>query len=143
VIAAIEHPGLSVSNLEQSLAFYRDILGCRLVRVIEPRGDERLGVVAGMSGARARIAHLELGGVMLELFEYVHPRGRPQPPDRNQADIGWIHVGFRSDDVRADAARLRERGVELLSDPVEFRPDVWVVYFRGPDGEVCELRQGN
>jgi len=24
---------------------------------------------------------------------------------------------------------------------VEFRPDVWVAYFYGPDGEVCEIRQ--
>jgi len=24
---------------------------------------------------------------------------------------------------------------------VEFRPGVWIVYFHGPDGEVCELRQ--
>lgn len=52
-------------------------------------------------------------------------------------------LGFRSDDVRADAAQLRQRGVEFLSEPIEFRPGVWVVYFRGPDGEVCELRQSD
>ena len=78
---------------------------------------------------------------MLELFEYVRPRGTALPPERPQCDIGWIHAGLRSDDVRADCRRLREMGVVFLSDPVEFRPGVWVVYFQGPDGEMCELRQ--
>jgi catechol 2,3-dioxygenase-like lactoylglutathione lyase family enzyme len=141
VITAVEHPALSVANLEQSLAFYRDLLGCRVLRIIEPRDDDRLATVAGVPEARARIAHLELGGVMLELFEYVQPRGRPRPADRTQADHGWTHVGFRSDDVRRDCERLREAGVPFVSDPVEFRPGVWVVYFRGPDGETLELRQ--
>ena len=36
-----------------------------------------------------------------------------------------------------------DRGVrvEFISEPVEFRPGVWIVYFCGPDGEVCELRE--
>jgi glyoxylase I family protein len=140
MIRSIEHPALSVADLDRSLAFYRGLLGCRLVRLIEPRDDPLLGTVAGLPGARARIAHLELGGVMLELFEYVEPCGRPIPADRTQADLGPTHVGFMSDDVRADYHRLRSR-VQFLSEPVEFRPGVWVVYFRGPDGEICELRQ--
>ena len=36
---------------------------------------------------------------------------------------------------------MKARGVEFLSRPVEFRPEVWIVYFYGPDGEVGELRQ--
>ena len=38
--------------------------------------------------------------------------------------------------IGQSAWRLR-----FLSDPVEFRPGVWVVYFLGPDGEVVELRR--
>ena len=51
------------------------------------------------------------------------------------------HIGFVSTDVRADYARLKGQGVTFFGEPVEFRPGVWVVYFYGPDGEVCELRQ--
>jgi catechol 2,3-dioxygenase-like lactoylglutathione lyase family enzyme len=102
-----------------------------------------LGVITGMPGARARIAHLELGGMMLELFQYLEPAAKSLARDRAQADKGYIHMGLRSDDGRGDYTRLRARGVEFLSEPVEFRSGVWVVYFRGPDGEVCELRQGD
>lgn len=141
MIQRLEHAAVSVADLDRAIAFYRDLLGFAVIRVIEPRNDSMLSTIAGLPNAKARIAHLELGGAMLELFEYVVPRGRPLPPDRTQSDIGWVHLGLSSDDVPADYDWLKRRGVEFLSEPVEFRPGVWVVYFRGPDGEVCELRQ--
>lgn len=141
MITRLEHAALSVSDLDRSVAFYRDLLGFELIRIIEPRDDAMLGTIAGLPNARARIAHLDLGGRMLELFEYVEPRGVPLPSDKPQCDIGCIHIGLSSNDALRDCAQLKEQGVEFLSEPVEFRPGVWVVYFRGPDGEVCELRQ--
>lgn len=141
MIHGIDHTALSVAVLDRSLAFYRDLLGFELLRVLDCGSDSDLGTVVGMSGCSARIAHLFLGGRMLELFEYIEPRGREQRAGSRQADCGWVHMGLNSDNVLADYARLRERGVLFLSEPVEFRPGVWIVYFKGPDGEVLELRQ--
>jgi glyoxylase I family protein len=140
MIRQLEHMAVSVSDLDRSLAFYRDLLGFELIRVIEPRGDEKIGKIAGLAGAQTRIAHLKIGKNMLELFEYVQPRGRPIG-DRSQADLGCSHVGLRSDDARGDYRLLKAQGVAFVSEPVEFRPGVWVAYFRGPDGEICELRE--
>ena len=137
----MEHVGLSVSNLERSIAFYRDHLGLQVIRIIEPDSALGLDRVVGMPGCLARIAHLQKGQSMLELFEYQSPRGREIPADRRQCDHGLIHVGFTSTDTRADYRRLESAGVRFLSEPVEFRPGVWITYFYGPDGEVCELRQ--
>ena len=141
VIGHVEHVGLSVSNLERSIGFYRDHLGLQLLRIIEADPALPLGRVVGLPGCLARIAHLTKGQGMLELFEYQRPRGRPIPADRCQCDHGLIHIGFSSTDVRADHQRLSSAGVRFVSDPVEFRPGVWIAYFYGPDGEVCELRQ--
>jgi len=141
VIKGIEHIGLSVANLERSLAFYRDLIGFELLRVLDCTPEGKLGTVVGMPRCRARVAHLLLDGRMLELFEYAEPRGRIQVDDACQADHGWIHMGLTSSDTCADYAQLREHGVEFLSEPVEFRPGVWIAYFKGPDGEVVELRQ--
>lgn len=141
MITKFDHAGLSVSSLERSLAFYRDLFEMEVERILEPAPERDLGRINGLPGSRARIAHLRKGEAMLELFEYLEPRGRPVPADHRQADLGFIHAGFASSDVREDYRRLKEAGVSFLGEPVEFRPGVWVVYFRGPDGEVGELRQ--
>jgi len=141
MITAIEHVGLSVADLERSLAFYCDLMGFELLRVLDCGPDSDLGRVVAMPACSAQVAHLLMDGRMLELFEYADPPGRVMGADRRQADHGWVHMGLTSTDTRADTARLQAAGVEFLSEPVEFRPGVWIVYFKGPDGEVIELRQ--
>lgn len=141
MVSGVEHVALSVSDLERSLEFYSKVIGLELTRIVECPPEMGLGDVTGMPGCRARIAHLQTEKAMLELFEYHDPDGRPISGDRRQADIGLIHVGFASTDARADFKRLQEHGVEFFSDPIEFRPGVWLFYFKGPDGEVCELRE--
>ena len=141
MIESLEHVGLSVADLERSIAFYCEVLGFTLVRIVESPPAMRLGDVVGLPGCAARIAHLVLGGTMLEVFEYQDPRGTPIPSGRTQADQGFIHIGLRSSDARADHAHLAARGVRFIQAPIEFRPGVWIAYFHGPDGEVCELRQ--
>jgi len=141
MITNLEHMALSVADIERSISFYRDLIGLELIRELECGPETQLGKVAGLPGCSARIAHLVNGENMLELFEYQDPRGTAMPADSRQADHGWVHIGFKSSDVRGDHTRLRDAGVEFISEPVEFRPGVWIVYFCGPDGEVCELRE--
>jgi len=141
MITGIDHAALSVANMARSLAFYRDLIGFEPVRVLDCPPETHLDEVVGMPGCTARIAHLKLGGTMLELFEYRDPRGRPIPRDHRQADLGFIHLGMRSGDVRGDYERLKAEGVRFVREPMEFRPGVWITYFYGPDGEVCELRE--
>ncbi len=132
---------MSVQDLDRSIAFYHGLLGMDVVRQIEAGPEMGLGDIVGIPGCSARIAHLKAGGFLLELFEYTDPRGRPLAKNHTQADHGFTHIGFTSSDARSDYASLKEAGVEFLGKPVEFRPGVWVVYFYGPDREICELRQ--
>lgn len=137
----LEHVALSVADLERSMAFYRDIIGFEVKRILEPDAGLPQAKVVALEGAKTRIAHLELGGVMLELFQYLHPEGRPISEDFTQADHGFTHISLKSTDTRADYEYLRERGVRFYSEPVEFRPGVWICFFYGPDGETVEIRQ--
>ena len=141
MITALEHIALSVADLDRSLTFYRDLLGFKLNRILEPDPGLPLDQVVAMPGAKSRIAHLELGGTMLELFQYLEPEGAAIPETHKQADQGFTHIGLTSTDARADFKRLKQEGVRFYSDPIEFRPGVWLFYFYGPDGETCEVRQ--
>jgi catechol 2,3-dioxygenase-like lactoylglutathione lyase family enzyme len=141
MITNLEHIGLSVSDLERSIDFYCKNLNCQVIRIIEADPKLKLGQVVGMNDCLARIAHLKAGNTMLELFEYLEPRGKKIPENKRQADLGFIHAGFTSTDVRDDYRRMKENGVQFISEPVEFRPNVWICYFHGPDREVCEIRE--
>lgn len=141
MIEGIEHIGLSVSNLDESIEFYCKYLNCEIIRILETPPVQLLGKVVGMHGCIARIAHLKSGPNMLELFEYIKPQGNKIPKNHKQADIGFTHAGFRSSDVRSDYKKLIQAGVKFISEPVEFRKNVWICYFYGPDNEVCELRE--
>jgi catechol 2,3-dioxygenase-like lactoylglutathione lyase family enzyme len=141
MIKKLEHMALSVSDIQQSLAFYRDLLGFELVRELDCAPDSKLGEVVGMPGCAAKIAHLMCGETMLELFEYSDPRGTPTAKSLRQADHAFVHIGLQSSDVRGDHKDLQSKGVRFISEPVEFRPEVWIVYFYGPDGEVLEMRE--
>ena len=141
MITKLEHMALSVADMHRSLAFYRDLLGLELIRKLDCGPDTLLGKVVGMPGCSAKIAHLMCGDTMLELFEYTQPRGTALASEMCQADQAFVHIGLQSNDVRSDYRRFKAGGVRFISEPVEFRPGVWIVYFYGPDGEVLELRE--
>jgi len=140
MIKSFGHAGLSVSDMGRSLEFYRDYLGMKVLMELDIQ-DDRIARVVGIPGAKCKIAHLQLGEAVLELFEYSDPKGLNVAKDMQQCDKGISHLGFEVNDIHRHLQELQERGCELLGEPVEFRPGVWVAYFRGPDGEVVEFRQ--
>lgn len=140
MIEALEHVALSVGNMERSLAFYRDFIGMEVIMDINAE-NEGIGRIIGIPGAKCRIVHLKLGPAILELFCYSNPSGENMAGRMRQCDHGLTHIGFKVTDFHKELDKLRKRNIEFLGKPVEFRPGVWVVYFRGPDGEVCEFRQ--
>lgn len=140
MIKSLGHVGLGVSSMNKSLEFYRDFLGMKVLMELDIT-DDRIARVIGVKDAKCKITHLQLGEGILELFEYSNPKGRNKAKSMNQYDQGLIHIGFEVDDFHNLIYHLKERGIQLLGKPVEFRPNVWVAYFYGPDGEVCEIRQ--
>jgi glyoxylase I family protein len=127
--------------MDRSIRFYCDNFGFVETLRHPPNVERPLDRVIGVPGARAEIVLLQLEGFILELFRYEVPIGRPVATTLSQADHGFTHIGFRVDDIQTETERLRGAGVSFLGDPVQWREGVWVVYFRGPDGEVGELRQ--
>lgn len=143
MIASIDHTGLTVSDLDRALGFYRDVLGLELVMQQEKAGGY-LAAITGYPGAHVRMAHLTTpGGGRLELFEYVVPRGSGRPP--GTSTIGITHVCLVVADIRETYRKLVDAGAEPLSEPIEIdtgaNAGAYGVYVRDPDGIVLELFQ--
>jgi catechol 2,3-dioxygenase-like lactoylglutathione lyase family enzyme len=134
------HSAISVKDMEASLAFYRDLLGMSILMDLDV-SDDRIGRVLGEPGTKCRIVHLGSGNAVIELFQYEKPVGQNIAANMKQYDHGLTHIGLEVTGFQALAEKLEASNVEFLGEKVEFRPGVWVAYFRGPDGEVCEIRE--
>src|SRR5207253_3278259 len=106
----LHHTGYTVSDLEQSLRFYRDALGCEVLATQEKQGGY-LAAIVGYPDAHVRMAHLSVpgSGHVIELFEYLTPQG--DHADVEPRNVGASHLCFLVDDLPAFYERLQESGV--------------------------------
>ena len=141
-MTTLHHVGLTVSDLEVSIEFYCAVLGCVIRERSESSGSE-IEALTGVAGARILAADLEMGGgAILELIQYLAPRGGILTQQRHQP--GHTHIGFRVDDVSAVYERLTARGSTPSSRPVAIHEPgsawdgVQALYACDPDGRTVE-----
>jgi glyoxylase I family protein len=66
-IARVNHTGVSVSDMERSLTFYRDLLELDVIFDSDVLENKRLSSVVGMTNARGKVVWLRAGNTMIEL----------------------------------------------------------------------------
>jgi lactoylglutathione lyase len=145
VIRGFHHASRTVKDMEASLAFYRDLLGLRVVEDEELVG-ESLDRVVGLPGARLRVVELDAGDErFLELIEYYEPRGRPPLPGASPADVGAHHFALVVEDVHAAHERLAAAAVRFSCPPEQIVGGLfngtWTTYCFDPDDLIVELWQ--
>ena len=143
-IISADHTGITVSNLDRSLAFWRDVLGFELSHTAHQTG-ELAEEITGIASAEIKLAVLKTpGGHKIELLEYL------APPDRKQValspcDLGSVHVALLVDDLDAVLERISASGWKAAGKPQTLKtgPNAGkrVVYVRDPDGTTIELMQ--
>jgi len=142
----IDHVNLVVTDMERAIRFYGEVLDLRRGFEVILEGAW-IEVVTGLSGARAHCVFMETddSSVRLELLQYFDPVGTNIDVNSLPHTPGLRHVAFTIDDLDAVIARLREKGVLPLSDPVEVPFAVGsmgrkrLCYFHDPDGTLLEI----
>ncbi len=106
-LGASTTPDYTVSDLDRSVAFYRDLLGCEVLATQEKEGGY-LAAIVGYPDAHVRMAHLRLPGGehVIELFEYLAPAG--DRADVEPRNVGASHLCFIVSDLPR-ALRLAAR----------------------------------
>ena len=106
-----------VSDMERSVAFYRDLLGLKAAYT-SPYWSE-----------------FDLGNGRLGL----HPQLEGQTPPLGIFGKGWF-LGLRTDDLKGLRAKLVEQGVTIHGDFHDI-PGGTVLDFEDPDGNTIEVMQ--
>lgn len=149
MLAAFSHFAFTISDIERSVVWYRDVLGLELV-VRQRQDNEYTRAMVGIPEALLEVAEFRIPrspsegpDVMLELIEYVSPRGTPS--DLQTSNVGVAHASFVVDDIHREYERLRRAGVSFVSAPVAITAGAntggYGCYFRDPDGITLELFQ--
>ena len=114
-IIAADHTGITVTNLERALTFWRDVLGFELSHRPHQTGD-LASEITGVPGAEISIAVLKGYGHKIELLEYLAPRGRKHV-DLRPCDVGSVHVAFVVDNLEAVLEVIAASGWKAAGKP--------------------------
>jgi lactoylglutathione lyase len=107
---------INVSDVEKSLAFYRDAVGLTVKRRMKPSADREL-VFLGSSAA----------GEETEV-ELLHDAGAEPSFGKD------ISLGFTVDTLEKTIARLAEHGITAYSGPFQPGPKIRFIFVTDPDG---------
>lgn len=144
MITGVAHTGVCVPDCEAAVAFYRDVLG---LRVLSPPyvmdGDairNDMGrLVADPKMKAAIVGFHDDGDRVLEVIEYLNADGGTDRADAGLADYGLSHVGLICDDIDATRAELEGKGVRFLVDGIADVVGVRTTWFVDPWGVVFIL----
>lgn len=122
------HTMVRISNIEQSLAFYRDLLGMEEVRRIDnPMGRFTLIFLAAPADRE------QASTSKAPLLELTHN----WEPESYTGGRNFGHLAFEVDDIYETCARIQAGGVTISRPPRDGR----MAFVRSPDGISIELLQ--
>jgi lactoylglutathione lyase len=142
MITTVNHTSFTVSDLDRSISFYRDLLGMELIS-LAGRDPAFVEKVTGILGANLKVAYLQAPGHRLELIQYLRPPGKKLDLQTN--NVGCAHLAFNVDDLPRMYAEMKAKGVYFKSAPQEVpagpNKGTLTVYFTDPDGITLEFLQ--
>lgn len=145
-VQSVASVGFTVSDMDRSIAFYRDVLTFTPLSDVEVDGPE-YDQFWGLFGVRARVVKLQLGEQELVLTEFLSPPDlRPIPMPSYSHDLWFQHCAIVVRDMEAAWAQLRKHHVRQVSPRPQTIPrsnvaaaGIKAMKFRDPDGHNLEL----
>lgn len=148
MIYEVTHIGLTVSNIEKSIEFYRDVLGLNFIGSITMSGEATDKLFNGINCVK-KVAYLNgsnnTSTPPIELIQFISEDAINDTPSLRKTSIS--EICFRVENIDKVYLELLKKGVKFLSEPqfFDFRNDGFTkskaVYFKDPDGIILELMQ--
>jgi catechol 2,3-dioxygenase-like lactoylglutathione lyase family enzyme len=138
LVVGYRHTGIITRDIEESLNFYRNILGFELIQDFEESGNY-ISTITGLNGATAHFYKLRAeDGTVIELLEY--PSHPTKPFDLPIINVGICHIALRVNNSKEAYERLLSENIKVLSEPVKSSCGTAKVFFcLDPDNVRVEI----
>ena len=125
-IAGLDHVVLRCTRLEETMAFYVDVLGCALERELPDLG----------------LHQLRAGQALIDLVPVGGKLGGTEPPDVERANMAHFCLRIDGSDWEGLGAHLQAHGVGFEPPETRYGADGYglSIYITDPEGNVVELK---
>lgn len=103
MIKKIDHIGIAVNNLKESLSFYEDALGLKVENIEE------------VPEQKVKVGFLDIGGVHLELLESTSSEG-PVAKFIEKRGEGIHHIAILVDNIENSIESMKNKNVKLIDE---------------------------
>ena len=140
-MALIRHIGVVVTDIEQSLQFYRDILGFKILKKADESGTSIDNFLNIQNTNVTTVKMIDPNNNILELLYFnSHPELSDTNKFRRLTEIGCSHFALTVNDLDTLYSTLKEQGIEFNYPPqVSDDGSVKVAFCRDPDGTFIEM----
>ena len=138
LIKGVSHVSIAVSDMDRSIAFYRDVFGWRQL-FDEHMEGESFEAITRVKGAAGRACGGRIGNLRVELMSFNYIPATPPA-----VGLGLRVLSMEVEDAAAAYAALVARGVRVAGAPVEVH-GTRMFFVIDPDGqgiEMCEYVPG-
>jgi catechol 2,3-dioxygenase-like lactoylglutathione lyase family enzyme len=140
-VVSLAHAGVCVPDVEAAVAWYRDMLGMRVLSppylMKGPAIEADMGEMIPGVALKAAIVGFDRSDHVLELIEY--PGFASAPAGRRLTDHGISHIGLVCDDIESTRADLEAKGVRFLTTGTAGIAGLRTAWFEDPYGTVFIL----
>lgn len=133
MVGKVDHIGIAVSNLDEAVKLYKDVLGMELhgIEVVEEQ--------------KVKVAFLPVGDTEVELLESTSPEG-PIAKFIEAKGQGIQHLAFRVDNIEAALEEMKAKGMRLIDEKPRYGAGGARIAFLHPKStngvliELCEKK---
>ncbi len=139
MVKSFLHVGVGVKDLEESVRFYKEVMGMEEEYRAHNEGD-RISRIVDVENANIDVCMLTKNDVRVELLAYKSTNPDEQQSPVKQDSLGLTHLAFLVDDVDAEYERIKALGYEFNAPPMVARENgPKITYFKGPDNVIIEI----
>ena len=131
MVKKVDHIGIAVKNLEETLKFYQEVMGMDLAgtEIVEEQ--------------HVRVAFLPIGDTEIELLESTDPEG-PIARYIDKKGEGVQHIAYKVEDIEVAIAEMKAKGVRMIDEKPRYGAGGAKIAFCHPkstNGVLVELTQ--